>query len=172
MKVFNERFKHYINKLTEADPGEIDKNADLDLGSEEDGTVVDVDDVEEDDDLDEEDFDLSGDEDEGDQYSNESEFIEKRDELITNFNEINKDSYITLEVYQPDENFVRSIKPKLVITDKMVYLDWEKYNSGVAELALNEVFYNDVKSIAAKLGVEVEWRSADEGEYGVISLID
>ena len=172
---YDDKFTKYVKTLLEADD-DIDfdevNDEDMNLSDEDDDTVDDIEDIDEDDD---EDFDLS-DEDqvdpEDETFGDVDEIRANRNKLMTAFNKINVDTYVELVAYEPDPAFIRSVRPKLNITDKMVYLDRDKYDKGTAKLALSEVFYNDLKSIATKLGLVITWQDGEDGLYGVIDTSD
>jgi hypothetical protein len=172
----NKEFNKYMDMLLEAAADEIDfddVNDELQPGDEDDAKVEDVDDVDDEDD--DEDFDLSDEDvadEDNEEFGNVDDVRENRNKLMTAFNKINVDTYVELVAYEPDPAFIRSIRPKLKITDKMVYLDRDKYDKGTARLALSEIFYNDIKSIAAKLGLNVVWQDGEDGLYGVVDTID
>ena len=104
----------------------------------------------------------------------EKEYKKVRDDLISTFNSENEDvSKIRLASYEPFPTYIKSIKVVMEVDKEEPYLDKEKYNDGTTSIDLNDIFYNDVLSVAKKLGVkDIEWKSDDDTKFGVIVLED
>lgn len=107
----------------------------------------------------------------GNKLNSDAEAKLKRDKIIDEFNKKNDDSYFRLLPYEPNSNFKRSFKVVLLVDDKLLYLDAEKYKEGKTFMALSDIFFNDVKSIASRHSVrDVKWEQNDDGYYGVIEV--
>jgi hypothetical protein len=48
-------------------------------------------------------------------------------------------------------------------------LDATRYKEGKAHIALTDIFFNDVRSIASRHNIkDIKWEQNDDGYYGVI----
>lgn len=101
---------------------------------------------------------------------NEKDHEAIRDKLIDKFNEENEnESNIILKPYDLGNNK----KCFIVVLDiDEPYFDEQKYETGEIELKLNNIFYNDLKSICSDIGVKkITWKKNNDIKYGEISLV-
>jgi len=98
--------------------------------------------------------------------------IEKRDELIEKFNEENSDStIIKLIPYEKTPDYSKAFKVTVDVSPEEIYLDRPAYLRGKSPIEVTEIFYRDLSKMASTIGIKrIEWRSDDEGKFGVISI--
>lgn len=100
----------------------------------------------------------------------EKDYEAMRNKLIDKFNEENEnESNIILKPYDigvSKRNFI------VILNIDEPYFDERKYESGEIELKLNEIFYNDLKSICSEVGIKrITWKKNADIKYGEISLV-
>lgn len=98
--------------------------------------------------------------------------IEKRDELIEKFNTDNSDStIIKLIPYEKTPDYSKAFKVTVDVSPEEIYLDRPAYLRGKSPIEVTEIFYRDLSKMASSVGIKrIEWRSDDEGTFGVISI--
>lgn len=136
-------------------------NDDTELQSKKENEKIEVDDDEQDNnDKEKEDID---------KY-NEKDYEGIRDKLIEKFNKENEnESNLILKPY----DIGNSVKNFIVVLDiDEPYFEEQKYDNGEADLKLNNIFYNDLKSICSDIGIKrITWKKNSDVKYGEISLI-
>ena len=100
----------------------------------------------------------------------EKDYESMRNKLIDKFNEENEnESNIVLKPYELGV----SKRGFIVVLDiDEPYFDERKYQNGEIELSLNDIFYNDLKSICSDIGIKrITWKKNNDVKYGEISLV-
>jgi len=103
------------------------------------------------------------------------EYEEALNELIELFNDSkdNKErTNIKLKRFKgEDDNYKSFMVVYDVPEDKEIYLDGEKYLKGEVDIGLNDIFYNDLQSIAKDVGIsKINWKTQDGVNFGTIEL--
>lgn len=98
-----------------------------------------------------------------------------RDELINKFNRENEESSIKLISFNPDVDNKKDFsmfKVIMILDPEEIFLDKDKYESGNATIYLNQVFTNELRSIAKQLGIDdIKWTQDENGgKYGKINI--
>ena len=94
-----------------------------------------------------------------------------RDTLISKFNKENQNiSKIKLVALEDENETENGFRVSYQIDTEEIYLNKEKYDKGLGYIELNEVFINDLDSMARQLGISIQWKKDDTGKYGLVTV--